>query len=117
MKELLRGLSICRDIAQAEPLAGRLAKEILPGPSVMEETALRNHVRRTVKTNYHPCGTVRMGQIDDELAPLGPDGAVKGVRGLWVVDASAMPTIPSANTNAPVMAMADRIMDGVLGVR
>ncbi len=117
MKELLRGLSICRDIAQAEPLAGRLAKEILPGPSVMEETALRDHVRRTVKTNYHPCGTVRMGQIDDELAPLGPDGAVKGVRGLWVVDASAMPTIPSANTNAPVMAMADRIMDGVLGVR
>jgi choline dehydrogenase len=58
-----------------------------------------------------------MGRAEDELAPLGPDGAVKGVSGLWVVDASAMPTIPSANTNAPVMAMADRIMDRVLGIR
>lgn len=117
MQELLRGLSICRDIARTEPLAGRLAKEILPGSTVTEEVVLCDHVRKTVKTNYHPCGTVRMGRVDDDLAPLGPDGAVKGVNGLWVVDASAMPTIPSANTNAPVMAMADRIMDGVLGVR
>jgi choline dehydrogenase len=37
--------------------------------------------RRTVKTNYHPCGTVRLGRGDDPEAPLAPDGSVKGVAG------------------------------------
>lgn len=114
MSDLLRGLALCRDVARAEPLARRLSGEVFPGPDATDEERLRAHVRRTVKTNYHPCGTARMGRPGDPLAPLGPDGAVKGVRGLWVVDASAMPAIPSGNTNAPTMALADRIMDRVL---
>jgi choline dehydrogenase len=87
----------------------------LPGPAAISDEALADHVRRTVKTNYHPCGTVRLGREDDPRAPLTPEGAVKGVAGLWVLDASAMPTITSGNTNAPTMALADRLMDGLLG--
>ncbi|NAZ37851.1 GMC family oxidoreductase N-terminal domain-containing protein [Rubellimicrobium sp. CFH 75288] len=115
LAEIERGLAWCRAIAATAPLAARLEGEICPGAEVTGGEALHAHVRRTVKTNYHPCGTVRMGRADDPLAPLGPDGAVKGVRGLWVADASAMPTIPSGNTNAPTMALADRLADGLLG--
>jgi choline dehydrogenase len=96
------------------PLYAHLAEEILPGLLATSDDALAAHARRTVKTNYHPCGTVRLGRGDDPEAPLAPDGSVKGVAGLWVLDASAMPTITSGNTNAPTIALADRLMDGLL---
>lgn len=112
---IIRGLRLCRDIHATEPLADQLAEEILPGPGATSDEALAAHVRRTVKTNYHPCGTVRLGREDDPQAPLSPEGAVKGVGGLRVLDASAMPTIVSGNTNAPTMALADRLLDDLLG--
>jgi choline dehydrogenase len=113
LRDIIKGLRTCRDILGTLPLSAHLAGEILPGPMATSDEALAAHVRRTVKTNYHPCGTVRLGRGDDPEAPLAPDGSVKGVAGLWVLDASAMPTITSGNTNAPTMALADRLMDGL----
>ena len=83
----------------------------LPGPAAASDEALAAHVRRTVKTNYHPCGTVRLGREGDPDAPLLPDGRVKGVEGLRVLDASAMPTIPSGNTNAPTIMIGEKCAD------
>jgi choline dehydrogenase len=57
------------------------------------------------QTLYHPVGTVAMGS--DETAPLTPDLRVRGVSGLRVIDASVMPRIPNANTNAPTMLVAE----------
>jgi choline dehydrogenase len=78
---------------------------------VTSDRDLEAHCRRTVKTNWHPVGTARMGADHDAMAVLDENLKVIGVEGLRVIDASAMPTIPSGNTNAPVMALASRAVD------
>ncbi|MGI9509636.1 MAG: GMC oxidoreductase, partial [Geminicoccaceae bacterium] len=81
---------------------------------VVDQAGLENHCRATVKTNWHPCGTARIGRLDDPMAVLTPDAKVKDVDGLFVFDASLMPTVPHGNTNAPTMAVADRAVDLML---
>ena len=55
-----------------------------------------------------------MGAPDDAMAPLLPNGRVKGIAGLSVADASAFPAIPSANTNLPTIMLAEKIADGLV---
>ncbi|MDE2385608.1 MAG: GMC family oxidoreductase N-terminal domain-containing protein [Alphaproteobacteria bacterium] len=102
------GLKFAREILKQRPLADRIAMELLPGKDATSTAALEEHCRRSVKTNWHPVGTARMGKPRDKLAVLDEDLRVNGVSGLRVIDASAMPFIPSGNTNAPVMALASR---------
>ena len=71
------------------------------------------HIRKTAITAHHPCGTCAMGLGPD--AVLDPDLRVKGVEGLRVVDASAMPDIVSAHINACVLMMAEKASDMILG--
>ncbi len=100
--------------------AARLSREILAQPSfdayrgapVFPERALHtdaeyiDFIRRKAETIYHPAGTCRMGS--DPGAPVDSELRVRGIEGLRVVDASAMPSLPSGNTNAPVIMMAER---------
>jgi choline dehydrogenase len=104
----IAGLRFARRVFGSAPLRDIVVGEILPGPEVMTDEALAAHCRRTVKTNYHPVGTCRMGRPDDVAAVLTPDLRVKGVAGLRVFDASLFPNLVCGNTNAPVMAAADR---------
>jgi len=62
---------------------------------------------------WHPCGTCRLGDPADRDAVCAPDGAVIGVQGLTVCDASVMPTIPCANLNVPVLMIAEKISAGL----
>jgi choline dehydrogenase len=104
----VEGLKLAREILKQRPLADRITVELLPGKDATSKKALENHCRRAVKTNWHPVGTARMGKAKDKLAVLDENLRVRGVDGLRVIDASAMPFIPSGNTNAPVMALASR---------
>jgi choline dehydrogenase len=104
------GLRLAREIMVQRPLSSRITHEMLPGRNVTGEAELADHCRRTVKTNWHPVGTCRMGPDGDPLAVLDQRLRVRGIEGLRVIDASAMPFVPSGNTNAPTMALADRAM-------
>ncbi|MBT6544002.1 MAG: sorbosone dehydrogenase, partial [Rhodobacteraceae bacterium] len=75
---------------------------------------IAEYCRKTVKTGYHPVGTAKMGAESDKMAVLTPDLKVKGIDGLRVCDASIMPVIVSANTNAPVQAIADHAADMII---
>lgn len=100
-----------REVMTVRPMADTIRQELMPGAEAVDEGALRDHCRATVKTNWHPCGTARIGRVDDPKAVLTADAKVKGVDGLLVFDASLMPTVPHGNTNAPTMAAADRAVD------
>ena len=81
--------------------AARAGPELRPGAGESVET----YVRREVRGIFHPTGTCAMGAVVDA------SGAVLGVDGLFVADASIMPTIPRANTNLSTVAVAERIAD------
>jgi choline dehydrogenase len=65
-------------------------------------------------TIFHPVGTTRMGREDDGMAVLDSQMRVRGIDGLRVVDAGAMPTITSGNTNSPVLMMAEKAAEWIL---
>ena len=104
----IAGLRFAREVLKQKPLADRITVELLPGQHVTGDDGLAAHCRRTVKTNWHPVGTCRMGPDGDDGAVLDSSLRVRGLEGLRVIDASAMPFIPSGNTNAPAMALASR---------
>ena len=104
----ISGLRYARKILASRPLHDLIKAELLPGPGITSDADLAAHCRRTVKTNWHPAGTCRMGRDGDPGAVLDKRLRLRGIEGLRVIDASAMPLIPSGNTNAPTMALASR---------
>ncbi len=93
----------------AQPAMAPYCAEPFTAPDGDSEEALRAHVARTTFPIYHPVGTCAIGSVVDvELR-------VEGVEALRVVDASVMPTVPRGNTNAPVIAIAERAADLIKG--
>ncbi|MEM8788816.1 MAG: GMC family oxidoreductase N-terminal domain-containing protein [Pseudomonadota bacterium] len=106
MALLIRGLRRLRAFLADAPFGAARAPEAFPGPDCADDAALAAHIRARAGTSYHPVGTARMGAGPD--APVAPDLAVRGVGDLWVADASIMPRVTSANTNAPAMMIGHR---------
>jgi choline dehydrogenase len=104
---LAHGLRLARRWAATPPLADHVERAIRPPDSVGDE-ALAAYCREVGSTLYHPVGTCRMGADTDPLAVVDPQLRVRGLSALRVVDASVMPAIPSGNTNAPTMMVAER---------
>lgn len=111
----IAGLRYAREVLATSPVRDLVKLELFPGDEITSDEALAGHCRRAVKTNYHPVGTCRMGREADPLAIITPDLAVRGIESLRIVDASIMPTITSGNTNAPVLAIADKAVDIITG--
>ncbi len=82
------------------------AREAFPAKAVASEEETRAYLRKQTATAYHPVGTLKMGE--DEADPVTPRLQLRGVDGLFVADASIMPNITSANTNAPSMMIGHR---------
>ena len=98
VETLLAGLKRLRELMSKAAFGKHRAPEVYPGPEVSSDEALRQHIKDRGATAYHPVGTLRMGE---GTAPVTPRLAVAGVTDLWVADASVMPSVTSANTNAP----------------
>ncbi len=106
---LVAGLKIARDIIRQPALAPFRGAELDPGVDIQSDAGLRDYVRQTSETLYHPVGTCRMGA--DDASVVDPSLCVRGVRGLRVVDASVMPTIPNGNTNAAALMIGEKAAD------
>ena len=73
-----------------------------------DEAGLKKFCGQTVKTNYHPVGTARMGPDNDPMSVVDSRLRVRGIEALRVIDCSIMPGIVSGNTNAPAMAIGSK---------
>jgi choline dehydrogenase len=104
---MLAGLRAARAVGSADALEHWREAEVFPGPAVDDLDGLR--ASGSVGTYFHPVGTCRIGT--DEHSVVDPELRVHGVDGLRVVDASVMPSPPAANTNATVLAIAERAVD------
>jgi choline dehydrogenase len=111
----LASLHYARRLLATRPIGPKIAEELLPGAAVESEEALVEYCGRTVKTNYHPSGSARMGPDGDPMAVLDNRMRVRGIDGLRVIDCSAIPFIPSANTNAAAMMLGRRAAEFVAG--
>jgi choline dehydrogenase len=88
-------------------------REIKPGPDTLDDAALLEYCRNAGATIFHPSGTCKMGQ--DDAAVVDARLRVHGIERLRVIDCSVMPTLVSGNTNAPVIAMAEKAADLIRG--
>jgi choline dehydrogenase-like flavoprotein len=100
-------VELAREIAAAPPFDAYREEECLPGAHVRSAAGIEQHVRDTMTLLYHPCGTCRMGQ--DERSVVDPELRVHGLQGLFVGDASVMPTIPRGNTQSATVMIAERL--------
>jgi choline dehydrogenase len=103
---LLAGLRMARDIGNRASMKVWNDGEIFPGPGCVDDDACTEYLCRSIISHFHPVGTCRMGS--DPEAVVDPQLRVRGVEGLRVADASVMPSVVSANTNATVLAIAER---------
>ena len=111
----IKGLRLTREILSQPALRRFIKAEVLPGPGLKTDKELFDYACQHAKTDHHPVGTCRMGTADDPLNVVTPDLKLIGIDGLRVVDASVMPTIPSCNTNAPTIMIAEKACDHILG--
>ena len=114
LRSLVDGMQLAREIAAQEPLREIILSELKPGPDHRGRTDLEADLRRRLMLIYHPVGTCRMSDADDD-AVVDSRLRVRGLESLRVVDASVMPIIPGGNTNAPTIMIAERAADLIRG--
>jgi len=110
---LVRALRLGRRILEAPAFDKYRGKELVPGPDVQSDEALEDYARNFSVTGVHPVGTCRMGTGPD--AVVDPELKVKGMKGLRVVDGSVMPSLIGGNTNGPILMIAEKAADMILG--
>ncbi|MEJ1975947.1 MAG: GMC oxidoreductase, partial [Acetobacteraceae bacterium] len=111
----LGGIRLVRRLLSTPELAPYVERETLPGPDVQTDDALLDFARRTGSTCYHLIGTARMGPATDPTAVVDDQLRVHGMEALRVVDASIMPSMPSANTYATTLMIAEKASDMIRG--
>ena len=109
----LEALEMARQLGHSDALADWRDSEILPGPACESKADRLMFLQQAAFTHHHPVGTCRMGVDAD--AVVGPDLRVHGIEGLYVVDASVMPSITTGPVNAAIIAIAERASDLLRG--
>lgn len=111
---MLTAMEMVTGIVHRRPLAKFINGPCLPETDQLDRTAFLDVVRAHSQTMYHPTGTCAMGGSADSV--LDPELRLRGVAGLRVVDASVMPATIRGNTNAPVVMIAEKAADLILGL-
>ena len=106
IEQLVDACRVARKITEQPAFAGSLVRWLEPADEVFTGDELRQYVMDTAFPMYHPVGTCRMG--NGTGAVVDPELKVRGVDGLWVIDASIMPTLVTGNTNATVVMIGEK---------
>ena len=106
-------IRLTREIFSQAAMAPYRGKELAPGADALSDEHLDAFIKRKVESAYHPSGTCRMGT--DDAAVTHPDGRVRGVEALRVIDASVMPQATAGDLNAPTLVLAERMADLIRG--
>lgn len=112
MAAILDGVELCHELIRSKAADGTWQEQLAPDPGLSGD-ALREYCAAVVGPYFHPVGTCAMGRPGDGRSVVDACGRVHGFDNLHVADASIMPTIPRANTNLPVLAVAERIAEQV----
>jgi choline dehydrogenase len=112
--EMIEGARLLRRLAAAPALRDVIEAELAPGSEIQSDEQLLADIRQRASSVFHPVSTCRMGPVP-ETDVVDAELRVHGVEGLRVVDASVFPSIPSGNTNAPTLMVAEKGADLILG--
>ena len=111
-----RCIRLTREIINQPAMDSYRGEEIQPGAQVASDEEIDRWVRENVESAYHPAGTCKMGRADDPLSVVDAECRVHGLDNLRVIDASVFPTLPNGNINAPVIMVAEKMADKLLGL-
>ena len=114
---LLRGMRLGQKMMQTSPLKPFLHSLTSPSPDLKKDDELLDWARKKGITVYHMIGTCRMGPAEDAQSVVDNELRVRGLENLRVADASIMPCMPSGNTNAATLMIAEKASDLILGRR
>lgn len=110
-RQMIDGLRRTREMAAQPAFDGLRKDELNPGADVQSDKEILAWLRRAISSEYHPCSTCRMGTGDDSVVDNA--GLVHQTEGLRVIDGSIMPHNVTANLNAPIIMMAEKLADAV----
>ena len=108
-------IRLTREIFGQEAFKPYIKHEIQPGSALQSNDELDGFIREHVESAYHPCGTCRMGAVDDPTSVVDSECRVIGVDGLRVADSSIFPRITNGNLNGPSIMTGEKASDHILG--
>ncbi len=111
---IVSGIKLARRLLETDPLQRYSPRRESPGPEISSDDEILDFARRKGSTVFHLMGSCRMGPGSDRRAVVDDRLRVHGVEGLRVVDASIMPSMPSANTMAATYMIAEKGADAIL---
>lgn len=108
-------IRLTRDLFSQSAFDAYRGREISPGADIRSDEEIDGYIAKHVESAYHPCGTCKMGHIDDPDAVVDPECRVIGVDGLRVADSSTFPMITNGNLNGPTIMLGEKASDHILG--
>ena len=115
LPEWRRAVRLTRELFQQPAMQRYAGEEIQPGPKVSTDAGIDAFIREHCESAYHPCGTCKMGAVDDPMAVVDPECRVIGIEGLRVADSSIMPQVTNGNLNGPTIMIGEKASDHILG--
>ena len=115
LPDFRKALRLSREILNQPAMAPFYAYEIQPGDTAISDEALDAFIRSEAESAYHPCGTCRLGAVDDPFAVVSPNCRVIGTENLFCADSSVFPRITNGNLNAPSIMTGEKAADHILG--
>jgi choline dehydrogenase len=112
--DMRNALHITRRIFAQAAFDRYRGRDIAPSADINSDDEIDGFIREHAETAYHPCGTCKMGRLDDRMAVVAPDCRVIGTENLWVADSAIIPSLTNGNLNLPSIMIGEKAADHIL---